>query len=159
MGIMSTHVFYYQSPIGFLRLEANNQALIRACFVEKVVEPDSGSKSALVSLVCMQLDEYFKGVRTQFDIPLEPVGTEFQHTVWRYAATLSYGSTCSYRQLAERIGRPTACRSVAQALGKNPLLLVVPCHRVIGDDGALRGYSGGVERKKWLLSHENTASR
>lgn len=151
---MSLHVFYYQSPVGLIRLEANKQALVRACFVETVVVSEPSNNAAFFALVCMQLNEYFKGARIQFDVPFELIGTEFQKTVWRYAATLSYGATCSYGELAECIGCPTAYRAVAQALGKNPLLFVVPCHRVIGANGTLCGYAGGIERKKWLLNHE-----
>ena len=154
MGKTVSYVTYYQSPLGKLKLEGHDTALTGLCFVGDEEVFTTSHRVGVLGSVCLQLDEYFDGSRTQFDLPIELDGTEFQRAVWRYAATLSYGSTCSYRQLAERIGRLTACRAVAQALGKNPLLLVVPCHRVVGDDGALRGYSGGVERKEWLLNHE-----
>ncbi|MFF8726736.1 methylated-DNA--[protein]-cysteine S-methyltransferase [Streptomyces sp. NPDC015171] len=102
-----------------------------------------------------QLDAYFAGRRTRFDLPLSPAGSPFQRTVWQALDTVPYGTTTTYGELAARLGVPRSeIRAVGRALGANPLLLIRPCHRVVGADGTLRGYAGGVERKRWLLTHE-----
>jgi methylated-DNA-[protein]-cysteine S-methyltransferase len=106
-----------------------------------------------------QLTEYFAGERTEFDLPLAPEGTAFQRRVWTELCAIPYGTTISYGELARRIGQPTAARAVGLANGSNPLPLVVPCHRVIGADGSLTGFGGGIERKRWLLAHEKRHSR
>jgi len=102
-----------------------------------------------------QLGEYFAGTRTAFDLQLEPRGTEFQQKVWALLREIPYGETISYAQLADRYGDPRAIRAVAAANGKNPIGIIVPCHRVIGSDGSLTGYAGGLERKRFLLDLEN----
>ncbi|MGV8813386.1 MAG: methylated-DNA--[protein]-cysteine S-methyltransferase [Gelidibacter sp.] len=102
-----------------------------------------------------QLNEYFEGIRTQFDLQLNPEGTEFQKNVWNLLQTIPYGKTISYLQLSQQLGDVKAIRAVANANGKNPLWIVVPCHRVIGSDGSLTGYAGGLQRKQWLLEHES----
>jgi methylated-DNA-[protein]-cysteine S-methyltransferase len=104
-----------------------------------------------------QLRQYFAGERREFDLPLAPAGTPFQERVWRALREIPYGETASYRELAERIGRPTASRAVGTANGRNPVSIIVPCHRVIGASGALTGYAGGVERKRFLLELEGSA--
>lgn len=101
-----------------------------------------------------QLAEYFAGRRQQFDLPLSPVGTAFQRRVWQALQQIPFGATASYQQIARAIGQPTACRAVGGANGRNPLPIVIPCHRVIGATGALVGFSAGLERKVWLLQHE-----
>lgn len=101
-----------------------------------------------------QLGEYFAGTRTEFDLPLRPVGTPFQLAVWDALRGVSYGETASYGQIARRIERATAVRAVGAANGLNPLSIVIPCHRIIGASGALTGYGWGLERKRWLLDHE-----
>jgi len=101
-----------------------------------------------------QLVEYFSGDRLEFDLPLAAVGTDFQRKVWRELCRIPYGVTISYGELARRIGQPGAARAVGLANGSNPLPIVVPCHRVIGADGSLTGFGGGIERKRWLLAHE-----
>lgn len=106
-------------------------------------------------LVIAQLAEYFEGTRTEFELPLALHGTPFQLTVWRALRTIPYGETISYGQLADRIGRPTASRAVGLANGKNPISIVVPCHRVIGSTGGLTGYGGGLDRKRMLLNFES----
>jgi len=102
-----------------------------------------------------QLQEYFNGERKQFDLKLNPEGTEFQKRVWELLSEISYGKTTSYLELSKRYGDAKAIRAVASANGKNPFWIVVPCHRVIGSDGSLTGYAGGIHRKKWLLEHES----
>ena len=102
-----------------------------------------------------QLQEYFIGKRTEFTFKLNPKGTEFQKKVWQELLQIPYGKTCSYLELSKKLGDVKAIRAVASANCKNPLWIIVPCHRVIGTDGSLTGYAGGLWRKKWLLEHEN----
>ena len=106
-----------------------------------------------------QLNEYFDGKRTDFDLLLNPTGTDFQQRVWKSLLEIPYGKTVSYLQLSKTLGDVKAIRAVAAANGKNPLWIVVPCHRVIGSDGSLTGYAGGLSRKKWLLEHESPAKQ
>lgn len=101
-----------------------------------------------------QLAQYFAGDRQEFTVPLDPSGTEFQQSVWTALAAIPYGTTCSYRELARRLGRPTATRAVGAANGRNPLSIFLPCHRVVGADGSLTGFAGGLDTKAWLLRHE-----
>ncbi|MEJ2162694.1 MAG: methylated-DNA--[protein]-cysteine S-methyltransferase [Robiginitalea sp.] len=109
----------------------------------------------LLQPACNQLEEYFRGTRKTFELLLNPQGTEFQQRVWMALSGIPYGKTTSYLQLARELGDPRAVRAVAAANAKNPLWIVLPCHRVIGSDGDLRGYAGGLDRKKWLLNHES----
>ena len=102
-----------------------------------------------------QLTEYFEGQRTDFDFPLNPSGTAFQQKVWNALLQIPFGKTLSYIDLSHQLGDPKAIRAVAAANGKNPLWIIIPCHRVIGKDGSMTGYAGGIWRKKWLLEHEN----
>lgn len=103
-----------------------------------------------------QLQDYFAGTLMEFDLPLAAQGTAFQQRVWKALREIPYGATISYGELARRIGQPTASRAVGLANGQNPISIVVPCHRVIGANGSLTGYGGGIERKQWLLAHETT---
>lgn len=105
-----------------------------------------------------QLGEYFAGERTEFDLPLDPIGTEFQVAAWRALGEIPYGETRTYRQQAAGIGRPAAVRAIGAANGSNPLSIVVPCHRVVGADGSLTGFAGGLDAKRYLLSHEQSVS-
>ncbi|WCO01583.1 methylated-DNA--[protein]-cysteine S-methyltransferase [Psychroserpens ponticola] len=103
----------------------------------------------------IQLQEYFEGTRTKFDLNLNPQGTEFQNKVWKQLEQIPYGKTFSYLELSRQLGDIKAIRAVANANGKNPLWIIIPCHRVIGSDGSLTGYAGGLHRKQWLLEHES----
>ncbi len=104
--------------------------------------------------VVRQLDEYLAAQRTEFELPLAPRGTDFQRTVWAALRTIPYGEVVSYGQLARELGRPAASRAVGAAVGRNPISIVVPCHRVVGASGGLTGYAGGLEAKRWLLDLE-----
>lgn len=106
-----------------------------------------------------ELQEYFEGNRTHFTFKIQPKGTDFQQKVWQELINIPYGKTISYLDLAKKLGDVKAIRAVASANGKNPLWIVVPCHRVIGTDGSLTGYAGGLWRKKWLLEHENPSNQ
>ena len=147
---------YYASEIGVIELTATETALKSLIFVEQAtkIEPDSGLLPSLLARSLAQLDEYFKGQRREFNLPLEPDGTEFQQQVWRQLLTIPYGHTASYLDIARRLGNPKAIRAVGAANGRNPISLIIPCHRIIGRNGSLIGYGGGLWRKEWLLNHE-----
>jgi methylated-DNA-[protein]-cysteine S-methyltransferase len=149
------------SPVGPLALTAAEGALVGVHFDGDhhagAADPGPDGDVAVLAEAARQLDEYFAGGRTIFDLPLAPVGTPFQLEVWQALRAIPYGVTCSYGELAARIGRPAASRAVGLANGRNPLSIVVPCHRVIGSTGTLTGYGGGLERKRWLLDLERGA--
>jgi methylated-DNA-[protein]-cysteine S-methyltransferase len=113
-----------------------------------------GGTNDLLNRVEAQLNEYFAGSRTTFDLPLEPSGTDFQLSVWELLRKIPYGVTTSYGELARRLGEPKASRAVGAANGANPIPIIVPCHRVVGSKGELTGFGGGIDRKRWLLEHE-----
>ena len=141
------------SPIGPLLLTGDGERLT-GLYMDR--PPDGGSRDdAAFAPVREQLEAYFSGELTRFDIPLAARGTEFQRRVWDALREIPYGETTSYGALAESIGCPDACRAVGLANGRNPISIVVPCHRVIGSYGALTGYGGGIERKRWLLDFES----
>jgi methylated-DNA-[protein]-cysteine S-methyltransferase len=150
---------YFQSPIGRLLLTSDGTALT-GLYMEpsrKAQSTDGWSEDPTVpplSAALRQLGEYFAGTRREFDLPLRMRGTEFQQRVWRELTEIPYGQTWSYGELAKRIDNPSASRAVGLANGRNPISILVPCHRVIGADGSLTGYGGGLERKRWLLAHE-----
>lgn len=106
-----------------------------------------------------QLAEYFEGKRTHFELKLNPEGTEFQKKVWKKLEEIPFGKTISYQQIANQLGDPKVIRAAASANGKNPIAIIIPCHRVIGSDGSLTGYAGGLHRKKWLLEHESPSKQ
>ncbi|HWE36706.1 MAG TPA: methylated-DNA--[protein]-cysteine S-methyltransferase [Isosphaeraceae bacterium] len=118
------------------------------------VDDARGRDDDAVRPVAAQLVEYFEGRRTAFDLPVRPRGTPFQLKVWEALREIPFGTTVSYAELARRIGAPTSARAVGAAVGKNPIGIVVPCHRVVGASGALTGFAGGLDRKRWLLDHE-----
>ena len=150
---------HLQSPIGRLLLTSDGAALT-GLFMEPSRKAQStdgwaedGTAQPLAAAV-RQLTEYFAGTRREFELPLRMSGTAFQQRVWRELREIRYGETLSYGELARRIGKPSASRAVGLANGRNPISLIVPCHRVIGADGTLTGYGGGLPRKRWLLAHE-----
>lgn len=147
-------IAYYQSPLGVILLKAHKEAITVVSFQDKKPALINYSNSSLLQNAVQQLDEYFKGYRRQFDLPLAPAGTDFQQSVWKELLQLSFGATITYLQLAKRLGNVKSIRAAASANGKNPLAIIIPCHRVIGADGKLTGYAGGLHRKKWLLEHE-----
>lgn len=147
-----------KSPLGKLTLESDGEALTRIRLPEEDWEPDPGvkrvRKPALFTEAATQLGAYFRGQLTEFDLKLHPGGTPFQKKVWGLLCEIPAGSTITYSQLAQRAGNPKACRAVGAANGRNPLPIVIPCHRVIGSGGKLTGYAGGLEAKKLLLDIE-----
>ena len=151
-----THI---ESPIGRLLLTSDGTALT-GLYMEpsrKAQSTDGCTEDAAaapLSAAIRQLTEYFAGSRREFELPLRMQGTAFQQRVWRQLTEIPYGATWSYGELARRIDNPTASRAVGLANGRNPISILVPCHRVIGADGSLTGYGGGLDRKRWLLAHE-----
>ncbi len=143
------------SPIGELALCASAEGLVAIRFPgEAALGEPAPPGHPLLARAARELAEWFRGERRAFTLPLAPAGTPFQRAVWTALDALPYGTTCSYAELARRIGRPGAARAVGAANGANPLPIVVPCHRVIGAGGALTGYAGGLAAKRWLLEHE-----
>jgi methylated-DNA-[protein]-cysteine S-methyltransferase len=151
---------YLESPIGRLMLTSDGTALTGLFMEASRNVPQPIDRWALnlaiapLAETVRQLKEYFEGARREFDLPLHFEGTPFQRRVWNELTQIPYGETWSYGQLASRIGNPGASRAVGLANGRNPICILVPCHRVIGADGSLTGYGGGLERKRWLLAHE-----
>jgi methylated-DNA-[protein]-cysteine S-methyltransferase len=142
------------TPLGSLQLIARDGLLERIAFPGTHVERLPAQDAPVLSRTVAQLGEYFAGRRRVFDLPLAAAGTAFQETVWAALAAIPFGETRSYGDLARDLGRPRAVRAVGAANGRNPLPIVVPCHRVIGADGSLTGYAGGMARKRWLLELE-----
>lgn len=142
------------TPLGLTEIQGDENGISKIYIRDENVEITSKIPSKLKEAV-LQLQEYFEGKRTHFTFLLHPSGTEFQKKVWQELLNIPFGKTCSYLELSKKLGDVKAIRAVAAANGKNPLWIVVPCHRVIGSDGSLTGYAGGLWRKKWLLEHEN----
>jgi methylated-DNA-[protein]-cysteine S-methyltransferase len=147
-----TYIDTITSPLGILQIEASNIGLTRLTFVK--APSVMTSVNAVTDETKLQLNDYFTGKRQSFGVSLDAKGTDFQQSVWRYLATIPYGQTASYQDVANGIDNPKAVRAVGAANGKNPIAIIVPCHRVIGKNGSLTGYAWGVGRKCWLLEHE-----
>jgi len=146
------------SPVGPLLLTSDGTALTRLLFAASPDPSWSTEPDAVLETAAAQLAEYFAGERTDFDLPLDPAGTAFQLTVWLALRDIPYAETINYGQLATRVGNPRSSRAVGLANGRNPISIVVPCHRVIGADGSLTGYGGGLPRKRTLLDLERHTS-
>ena len=144
---------YYSSPLGWIEIQASNDAVSSVVFCDDR-KSDEQNGSAILTECVRQLDEYFKGQRKTFDIPVSQEGTSFQQSVWNVLTTIPYGKTVSYADVAKMLNKPKSARAVGAANGQNRVWIIVPCHRVIGANGSLTGYAGGIERKKWLLDHE-----
>lgn len=151
------------SPVGTLTLAATDDGLHAIEFPRNRHPANRAGwtegQHPVLDLAARQLDEYFAATRRAFDLPLAPLGTDFQRTVWLALAGIAYGETVSYAQLAQRVGKPTAMRAVGAANGRNPLPIVLPCHRVIGADGSLTGFGGGLPTKQFLLELEGALAR
>ncbi|MEA2412146.1 MAG: methylated-DNA-[protein]-cysteine S-methyltransferase [Thermoleophilaceae bacterium] len=141
----------FSTNVGALTLEGDDRSLTRLGFGEASV-PQGDAASLAVAVI--QLEQYFAGERTDFDLDIELGGTEFERRVWDEVRAIPYGQTASYAEIAARVGRPGACRAVGRANARNPIAVVVPCHRVVGSDGSLTGYAGGIEMKRALLELE-----
>lgn len=148
---------YIQTPLGIAEITGDENG------ISVISIADDGKKSETIPTVLeqavTQLQEYFEEKRINFDFKMNPKGTDFQQKVWQALLEIPFGKTMSYLELSKKLGDVKAIRAVASANGKNPLWIVVPCHRVIGTDGSLTGYAGGLWRKKWLLEHENPTNQ
>ncbi|GFR34243.1 methylated-DNA--[protein]-cysteine S-methyltransferase [Thermobrachium celere] len=152
----SIYISFYDSPIGLIKISANERAIVSLDFVYK---KSKEKENEIIKACKKQLDEYFKGIRKEFDIDIEIEGTEFQKMVWRELKKIPYGQKRSYKDIAIAIGNEKAVRAVGGANNKNKIAIIIPCHRVVGSDGSLTGYAGGLWRKQWLLEHEEKYSK
>ena len=148
---------YIKTPLGIATIIGDENGILVISVSDK--EEISTIIPTILKDAVSQLDDYFEGKRNDFDFKLNPKGTDFQQKVWKGLLEIPFGKTCSYMDLSKKLGDVKAIRAVAAANGKNPLWIVVPCHRVIGADGSLTGYAGGLWRKKWLLEHENPTTQ
>lgn len=143
---------YINSPLGLVEFKATEKGITQIIFCGD--EKKEVNSNKITDCCKQQLKEYFAGQRKEFDIPIDPTGTDFQKSVWKCLSTISFGETLSYLDIAKMVNRPKGSQAVGGANGRNPISIIVPCHRVIGSNGALTGYAGGIERKLWLLKHE-----
>lgn len=143
---------YHNSPIGLLEISGTPHGIRSLHFVER--RRNGYTSNEVVDQAVRQIEEYFDGTRRGFDMAIDPQGTEFQKAVWRQLLEIPYGRTASYGDVARAMGNPKAVRAVGGANSRNPIAIVVPCHRVIGSDGSMTGYGSGIWRKEWLLKHE-----
>jgi methylated-DNA-[protein]-cysteine S-methyltransferase len=160
---MTTHFYHHiPSPIGTLLLVSNGDALTGLYMTDHAGGPEPQADwrhdETRFSAASAQLIAYFAKELHEFNLPLAPAGTDFQNKVWHELRRISFGETISYGELARRINQPAASRAVGRANGQNPISIIVPCHRVIGANGTLTGYGGGLDRKRWLLEHERENS-
>ena len=149
------HTVFMQSPIGVLEIVGNSEGVSSILFKDDVSLAISETIPRELNNVVTQLQEYFEGKRSTFNVKISPKGTDFQKRVWNELLNIPFGKTLNYQQIANKLGDPKVIRAAASANGKNPISIIIPCHRVIGSDGSLTGYAGGLHRKKWLLEHEN----
>jgi methylated-DNA-[protein]-cysteine S-methyltransferase len=147
-------VAYYKTPIGTARIIGDDDGISSVSVIDGTQETSKIIPPSLQDCV-NQLEEYFNKERTIFNLKLNPKGTDFQINVWKYLQQIPYASTQTYLEQSKKIGDIKAIRAIAAANGKNPIWIIIPCHRVVGSDGSLTGYSGGIWRKRWLLEHEN----
>lgn len=154
-----TETCYYKSPLGILRIETKNNHLTGLFYTGLTQIPEQNPiNTTLANSVCTQLTEWFNGKRFIFNLPIDPEGTDFQKKVWAELQHIPYGKTISYIQLAKNLNNPLAVRAVGAANGKNPINIIIPCHRVIGKNGSMVGYGGEIWRKKELIIFEQKNS-
>lgn len=152
-------VAYINTPLGTLEIKGDENGLASVLFIDKEDQEVSEIIPVELQETVTQLHEYFKGKRMEFNLKLAPQGTDFQKRVWSELLKIPFGKTFSYQYIANQLGDPKVIRAAASANGKNPISIIIPCHRIIGKDGSLTGYAGGLHRKKWLLEHENPSSQ
>ncbi|OGO79496.1 MAG: cysteine methyltransferase [Clostridiales bacterium GWB2_37_7] len=145
---------YYDSPIGIVEIVSDEDSIIELSFVEEAGNNDLLAAPQVLKSALKQIEEYFQGKRNIFDIKLKATGTKFQQKVWQRLAEVPYGETACYKDIAAAVGNSNACRAVGGANNKNKIAIVIPCHRIVGSDGSMTGYAGGLWRKEWLLQHE-----
>lgn len=155
---MNKYITYLRSPIGEIKITADEDFINSILFVFDDTEMHEENPNSVLKECKAQLSQYFSGKRNEFDIPIKQAGTEFQQKVWKELLKIPYGRTVSYNFIAKSLGDKKSIRAVGAANGKNQISIIVPCHRVIGSEGSLTGYAGGLWRKKWLLNHEKEFS-
>jgi len=143
---------YFESPLGLIEFKASDEGIMQLIFCG--AEQDTARPNKITAQCQVELAEYFSGSRKVFTLPLDPQGTTFQKLVWHYLSEIPYGKSVTYLDIAKKVNKPKGSQAVGGANGRNPISIVVPCHRVIGSNGLLTGYAGGIERKLWLLEHE-----
>jgi len=146
---------YFDSPLGLIEFKASDKGIVYVIFCGR--EKQAIERSEITERCKQQLSEYFSGHRTAFDLPLDPHGTDFQKLVWQCLSKIPFGESVTYLHIAKMVNKPKGSQAVGGANGRNPISIIVPCHRVIGSNGSLTGYAGGIERKLWLLNHEKIA--
>jgi len=150
---MAIYKTYYKSPLGPIEISGMQDSILSVDFVEDMLPGDDDLPFCLKTCI-KQIDEYFNGKRKEFLLKLDPQGTIFQRRVWKQLEKIPFGAVVTYSEIASIIGKPNACREVGRANGRNPIAIIIPCHRVVGSDGSLTGYGGGLWRKEWLIKHE-----
>jgi methylated-DNA-[protein]-cysteine S-methyltransferase len=151
---MSKYITYLRSPIGRIKLTGDKNSVNSILFAFDDTEMEEENPNSVLKECKAQLSQYFSGKRNEFEVPFSQAGSEFQQRVWNELTKIPYGKTVSYNFIAESLGDKKSIRAVGAANGKNQISIIVPCHRVIGSDGSLTGYAGGMWRKKWLIKHE-----
>lgn len=146
-------VTHFLSPIGTLEITGDEEGISQVFFLDE--SPSVQASNPILDECVKQLGEYFENKRTEFDLRLNPEGSDFQKSVWKELQSIPFGKTISYMDMAKRLGDPKVIRAAGTANGRNPIAIIIPCHRVIGTDGSLTGYAGGLRRKQWLLEHES----
>jgi methylated-DNA-[protein]-cysteine S-methyltransferase len=145
---------YYNSPIGIVEIVSDEKNIIELSFVENATGSNLQAVPEILKSALQQIEEYFQGKRSEFDLKLKAEGTEFQQKVWKSLIEVPYGNTACYGEIAAAVGNSKASRAVGGANNKNKIAIIIPCHRIVGADGSLTGYAGGLWRKEWLLKHE-----
>lgn len=156
-NIHSDYKTYFNSPIGLLEITGDEESIFSVSFIEEKFNTEFKTNDC-VNNCALQLEEYFYGGRKDFELNLNPKGTVFQKKVWNELLKIPFGYTKSYLFIAKMLGDELVIRAAAKANGQNPIAIIIPCHRVIGSDGSLTGYAGGLWRKKWLIEHEQKYS-
>lgn len=158
MFLESSQTAYYKTPLGTAKIVGDKNGISAITVIDDPKEASTEIPAILQDCV-QQLDEYFNGSRKEFNLKLNPQGTDFQKRVWKELLLVPFGKTRTYLEQSKQLGNVKAIRAVASANGKNPIWIIIPCHRIIGSDGSLTGYAGGIWRKKWLLEHENPSTQ
>ena len=153
---MTVHALEVASPLGILQLISEADYLVELNWegAHKALSGTAGSRPAILTTAADELSQFFSGHRHDFSVPVKPMGTAFQLSVWHELQTIKWGETYSYRDIAKRLGKPTGSRAVGGAVGRNPIPIFIPCHRIVGANGSLTGFSGGLQNKKKLLECE-----
>lgn len=150
---------WLESPIGAIEVRVNDRGAVTVVSFVGDTDRGVGETGSAAARAVQQLEEYFRSERRRFELEIEPEGTDFEHRVWSEVRRIPFGATDTYGEIARRLGEPDAARAVGVTNARNPIAIIVPCHRVIGSDGDLTGYAGGLERKKWLLDMESGQAR